>query len=243
MKKLIIATVLIYFSLPAFATETIRFSAEASYPPFVFMNADSKMQGFDIDLANALCSELKAECVFTHQAFDSLIPALKFRRTDAIIGGIDITPERRNKVAFTQPYYKNSALFITMQGKFTQLSALNGKTVGIQNGTTHQKFLQDKHPEMKAIPYDSYQNAILDLKNGRLDAVFGDTAVVNEWIKHNKQLTSIDKPITDPDYFGTGLGIAVRLENTELLNKINAALHKLHQNGTWQNIYQKWFPE
>ncbi len=53
----------------------------------------------------------------------------------------------------------------------------------MENGTTHQKYLQDKHPEVKTVAYDSYQNAIIDLKNGRIDGVFGDTAVVNEWLK------------------------------------------------------------
>ncbi len=58
----------------------------------------------------------------------------------------------------------------------------------MENGTTHQKYLQDKHPEVKTVAYDSYQNAIIDLKNGRIDGVFGDTAVVNEWLKTNPQL-------------------------------------------------------
>ena len=60
------------------------------------------------------------------------------------------------------------------------MAALKGKKVGVQNGTTHQKYLTDKHPEITTVGYDSYQNAILDLKNGRVDAVFGDTAVVND---------------------------------------------------------------
>lgn len=243
MKKLIIAALFASISLSASAADPIRFAAEASYPPFEFMDADNQMQGFDIDLAKALCQEMQTECTFTNQAFDSLIPSLKFRRFDAIISGMDITPERLQQVAFTTPYYDNSALFIAQKGKITDIAALKGKRVGMQNGTTHQKFLQEKHKEINAIPYDSYQNAILDLKNGRLDAVFGDTAVVNEWLKQNDTLAAVGNKITDTNYFGTGLGIAVHQNNSDLLNKLNTALAKLQQNGTYQTIYNKYFQQ
>ena len=237
MKKIIIATVLAGISVSASAAETIRFAAEASYPPFEFMDANNQMQGFDIDLANAICKQMKATCTFTNQSFDSLIPSLKFKRIDAVISGMDITPERQKQVAFTAPYYDNSALFIAEKGKVADIAALKGKRVGMQNGSTHQKYLQEKHPEITPVPYDSYQNAILDLKNGRLDAVFGDTAVVNEWLKQNATLSAVGDKVTDKDYFGTGLGIA------ELLNQFNTALNQLKQDGTYKTIYSKWFQQ
>lgn len=243
MKKIIIATVLAGISVSASAAETIRFAAEASYPPFEFMDANNQMQGFDIDLANAICKQMKATCTFTNQSFDSLIPSLKFKRIDAVISGMDITPERQKQVAFTAPYYDNSALFIAEKGKVADIASLKGKRVGMQNGSTHQKYLQEKHPEITPVPYDSYQNAILDLKNGRLDAVFGDTAVVNEWLKQNATLSAVGDKVTDPNYFGTGLGIAVRQNNAELLNQFNTALNQLKQDGTYKTIYSKWFQQ
>ncbi|MBS0969730.1 arginine ABC transporter substrate-binding protein [Chimaeribacter arupi] len=243
MKNVLFAAVLAGLSLSATAADNIRFATEASYPPFEFMDANNTMQGFDIDLAKALCQEMQANCTFTNQAFDSLIPSLKFRRFDAVISGMDITPERLKQVAFTKPYYDNSALFIAQKGKFADLAALKGKRVGMQNGSTHQKFLTEKHPEITPVPYDSYQNAVLDLKNGRLDAVFGDTAVVNEWLKQNPNLGAVGDKVTDAAYFGTGLGIAVRQQNTELLTKLDAALAKVKQDGTYQTLYQKWFTQ
>ncbi|RTF78915.1 arginine ABC transporter substrate-binding protein, partial [Serratia marcescens] len=180
---------------------------------------------------------------FTNQAFDSLIAALKFKKYDAVISGMDITPERSKQVAFTQPYYANSAIVIAQKGKFSSLADLKGKKLGMENGTTHQKYLTDKHPEITTVPYDSYQNAILDLKNGRVDAVFGDTAVVNEWLKQNDALAAVGAKVTDKDYFGTGLGIAVRQKNTDLQGKFNAALDKIKQDGTYETIYKKWFQQ
>ncbi len=241
MKKIVIAALLASVSLSATAAETIRFATEASYPPFESMDANNKIVGFDVDLANALCKEIDATCTFANQSFDSLIPSLKFRRIDAVMAGMDITPEREKQVLFSTPYYENSALFIGQKGKYASIEALKGKKVGVQNGTTHQKFIMDKHPEITTVPYDSYQNARLDLQNGRIDAVFGDNAVVTEWLKANDKLAAVGDKVTDKDYFGTGLGIAVRQGNTALQEKFNTALEKVKKDGTYDSIYKKWF--
>ncbi|MDF7647947.1 arginine ABC transporter substrate-binding protein [Candidatus Pantoea formicae] len=243
MKKVVLAALLAGLSLSASAAQTLRFATEASYPPFEFVDSDNKIQGFDVDLANALCKEIDATCTFTNQAFDSLIPSLKFRRFDAVMAGMDITPEREKQVLFSKPYYDNSAIFIAQKGKLADVAALKGKRVGVQNGTTHQKYLSDKHSDITVVPYDSYQNAVLDLKNGRIDAVFGDTAVVNEWLKQNANLAPLGEKVTDKDYFGTGLGIAVRQGNTDLQSKFNTALEKIKADGTYKTIYNKWFQQ
>lgn len=243
MKKIVLAALLTGISLSASAADTIRFATEASYPPFEFVDANNQIKGFDVDLANALCKEMNATCTFTNQAFDSLIPSLKFRRFDAVMAGMDITPEREKQVLFSKPYYENSALFIAQKGKVADVAALKGKRVGVQNGTTHQKYLTDKQSDITTVPYDSYQNAILDLKNGRIDAVFGDTAVVNEWLKQNQNLTAVGEKVTDKAYFGTGLGIAVRQNNSALQQKFNAALDKVKADGTYKTIYSKWFQQ
>lgn len=99
----------------------------------------------------------------------------------------------------------------------------------------------DEPAEITTVPYDSYQNAKLDLQNGRIDAVFGDTAVVTEWLKSNPKLAAVGDKVTDKAYFGTGLGIAVRQGNTDLQQKFNAALEKVKKDGTYQTIYNKWF--
>lgn len=228
MKKLMVCALLAGMSATATAAETIRFASSATYPPFESMDSNNQIVGFDMDLAKALCKQMQATCTFTNQAFDSLIPALKFKRYDAVISGMDITPERQKQVTFTQPYYANSAIIIADKGKYKTFADMKGLRVGMENGTTHQKYLQDKHPEIKTVAYDSYQNAILDLKSGRLDGVFGDTAVVNEWLKNNPNLAAVGDHVTDAQYFGTGLGIAVRPENTALLAQLNKALDDIN---------------
>lgn len=243
MKKFVLAALLAGSSLSAIAGPVIRFATEASYPPFEFVDANNKIQGFDVDLANALCREMNATCTFTNQAFDSLIPSLKFRRFDAVMAGMDITPEREKQVLFSNAYYDNSALFIAQKGKIVDVDALKGKRVGVQNGTTHQKYLTEKMSNVNTVSYDSYQNAILDLKNGRIDAVFGDTAVVNEWLKQNANLAPVGEKVTDKSYFGAGLGIAVRQGNTDLQSQFNSALDKVKSDGAYKAIYNKWFQQ
>lgn len=241
MKKVLLATLLAAMTLSAHAAQTLRFATEASYPPFESIDANNKIVGFDVDLADALCKEMDATCTFTNQAFDSLIPGLKFRRFDVVMAGMDITPEREKQVLFTKPYYDNSALFVSQKGKVADIAALKGQKVGVQNGTTHQKFITDKHPEITVVPYDSYQNAKLDLQSGRINSVFGDTAVVTEWLKDNPNLAAVGDKVTDKDYFGTGLGIAVRQGNSELQTQLDTALAKVKADGTYQAIYDKWF--
>ncbi|MBU4684222.1 ABC transporter substrate-binding protein ArtJ [Cedecea davisae] len=243
MKKLLLAAMLATAALNAAAADKISFGSSATYPPFESLDAGNQIVGFDIDLAKALCKQMQADCTFTNHAFDSLIPSLKFRKYDAVISGMDITPERAKQVAFTNPYYANSAVVIAKKGLFKSLDDLKGKRIGMENGTTHQKYLQDKHPEVKTVSYDSYQNAIIDLKNGRIDGVFGDTAVVNEWLKTNPQLGTVGEHVTDPQYFGTGLGIAVRPDNQALLKKLNDALAAIKADGTYQKISNEWFPQ
>ncbi len=289
MKKLVLAALLASFTFGASAAEKINFGVSATYPPFESIGANNEIVGFDIDLAKALCKQMQAECTFTNHAFDSLIPSLKFRKYDAVISGMDITPERSKQVSFTTPYYENSAVviakkdtyktFADLKGKrigmengtthqkyiqdqhpevktvsfttpyyensavviakkdtYKTFADLKGKRIGMENGTTHQKYIQDQHPEVKTVSYDSYQNAFIDLKNGRIDGVFGDTAVVNEWLKTNPQLGVATEKVTDPQYFGTGLGIAVRPDNKALLEKLNNALAAIKADGTYQKI-------
>ena len=241
MKKLVLAALLASFTFGASAAEKINFGVSATYPPFESIGANNEIVGFDIDLAKALCKQMQAECTFTNHAFDSLIPSLKFRKYDAVISGMDITPERSKQVSFTTPYYENSAVVIAKKDTYKTFADLKGKRIGMENGTTHQKYIQDQHPEVKTVSYDSYQNAFIDLKNGRIDGVFGDTAVVTEWLKDNPKLAAVGDKVTDKDYFGTGLGIAVRQGNTELQQKLNTALEKVKKDGTYETIYNKWF--
>lgn len=164
MKKILLASLIGLASFNAAAQQEIKFAMEATYAPFEFMDENNQIQGFDVDLANALCEEMKAKCTFHNQAFDSLIPALKFKRYDAAISAMDITDARLKQVNFSNAYYDNSAAFISIEGKVADQAALEGKRVGVQNGSTHQSYLLEQMTGVTAVPYSSYQDAFIDMK-------------------------------------------------------------------------------
>lgn len=241
MKKILLASLIGLASFNAAAQEEIKFAMEATYAPFEYMNENNQIQGFDVDLANALCEELKAKCTFHNQAFDSLIPALKFKRYDAAISAMDITEARLQQVNFSDAYYDNSAAFISIEGKIADQAALEGKRIGVQNGSTHQSYLLEQLPGVTAVPYSSYQDAFIDMKNGRIDSVFGDTAVVAEWFKKEDNLTYVGEQVTNQEYFGNGFGIAVNKSNPELVAQLNTALAAVKANGEYDKIFNKYF--
>ncbi|ART80902.1 transporter substrate-binding domain-containing protein [Oceanisphaera avium] len=245
MKKTVLAVALCATSLGAAQAEEVKFVTNAAYAPFEFVDENNEMQGFDIDLAKAICEVQELNCSFHNQAFDSLIPSLKFRRYNAAIAAMDITPERAKQVDFSDIYYENSAVFVAPENKFEQLDELQQETVGVQNGTSHQKYIQDKLEAkgMTARPYQSVQDALLDMSNGRINAVFADTAVVGDWLASNSGYAVLGERITDDGYFGTGFGIAVTKGNQVLLEQINQGLSKLKENGTYDNLYQQYFPK
>ena len=229
-------------SANAMAAE-VKFATEATYPPFEFMTDKNEFSGFDVELAQAVCAAAKLTCTFSNQAFDSLIPSLKFRRFDAAIAAMDVTAERAKQVDFTNIYYVNSAVFVAPEGKFSDAAQLKEKSIGVQNGTSHQSYLleQLKGKEIKAVPYASYQNALMDLTSGRVDAVFADTAVAAEWLKSHAGYQMVGQPVTDAKYFGAGFAIAVNKGNKALLDSLNQGLAAIKANGTYQKLYAKYF--
>lgn len=230
-------------SVQSAQAKEIRFAMEATYPPFEFTNEKNEVVGFDVDLANALCDKLGKACSFHIQSFDSLITSLKFRRFDAAISGMDITAEREKQVLFTNPYYDNAAVFVAAKGKFKDIAELKDLKIGIQNGSTHQKYIHDKFPKQKTASYTSVQHAFIDLQNGRVDAVFGDTAVVNAWLPKATGYGTVGAVIKDERYFGRGYGIAVNLHNPELRDELNQALLDVVADGTYDAIYKRWFQQ
>ena len=236
MKKLLLSAMLMGSAFVANAQE-ITFAMEPSYPPFETTNEKGEIIGFDVDVANAICKEIQATCHFKSQAFDALIPGLKSKRFDASISAIDITETRAKQVAFSNAYYDSSASYVALKGKADLASA---KTVGVQNGTTFQQYTAAESKQYNAKAYASLQDAILDLKNGRIDIIFGDTAVLADMISKEAEIQFVGDKVTDKKYFGNGLGIAVNKSSKELLESLNKGLEAVKANGEYQKIYDKW---
>ena len=236
MKKTLLTAILLGASVAASAQE-LTFAMEPSYPPFETTNEKGEIIGFDVDVANAICKEIQATCKFKGEAFDALIPNLKAKRFDASISAIDITDARAKQVLFSDAYYDSTASYVTLKGKATLESA---KNVGVQNGTTFQQYTVAETKQYTTKAYASLQSAILDLKSGRIDMIFGDTAVLADMISKEPEMQFIGEKVANKKYFGNGLGIAMHKLNKELAEQLNKGLAAIKANGEYQKIYDKW---
>ncbi|KRA00071.1 amino acid ABC transporter [Mesorhizobium sp. Root157] len=223
----------------------IKIGTEGAYPPFNSITADGKLVGFDIDIANALCAQMKAECEFVTQDWDGIIPALQAGKFDAIVASMSITEERKKQVAFTNKYYTTPlALAALKDSELTQTdpATMAGKTVGAQASTTQAIYAEDFYAKAGADVklYPTQEEAVQDLVNGRLDAVISDKFVLADWLK-NAADGACCKMIGDVSGTETETGIAVRLDDNALREKLNAAIDAIVANGTYKTIQAKYF--
>lgn len=226
------------------SNQTLRFATEATYPPFEYIDASGQIKGFDIDIINALCQQMKAQCTFSNQSFNSLIPSLQLGKFDALIAALGVTTERQKQVDFTDSYYEPSASFVAPIAKNYTLADIKGKIIGVQQGSTLEKYLHDTYRDTITIKtYASIQDAFLDLQSDRVDVVLTDTPMARVWLKNEntKIYQIVDKPIIDHQYFGVGYSIAVKKNNQELMNDFNKALAQIKANGTYDKIMKAYF--
>lgn len=248
MKKfsLLITVLLLSFNVAAKEWKNIRIGVEGAYPPFSQTEADGSVTGFDIDIANALCEQMNAKCTLVKQDWDGIIPALMSRKFDAIIATMDITEERKKKVAFTDKYQHIPARFVALKGteyKSTD-DFMKGKNIGVQRATTMDLYISDNYPSAKIKRYGSADEAYLDLKASRLDYVMADSAAISDGLlakDGGDKFEFVGPKLNDPKWFGEGAGIAIRKKDKDLAAQFNAALKEIRANGVYKKIQDKYF--
>ena len=227
--------------------KTLRIGTEGAYPPFNNLTADGQLVGFDIDIAKALCDEMKVKCTFVAQDWDGIIPALQAGKFDAIVASMSITPERKEKVDFSNKYYNTpSAIAVPKDStlKGVTKADLAGKTVGVATTTTHFNYASKTFTDSTVKGYPSSPEEQADLANGRLDAIEDDIVVLSHWLAtpDGACCKILGTPSPQPvEIFGPGAGIAVRKGETDLVNKLNAAIDAIRANGKYKEINDKYF--
>ena len=178
------AAVIALFSTNAMADgEKIVIGTEGAYPPFNNLESDGSLTGFDIDIAKALCEEMKAECTFVTQDWDGIIPALIAKKFDAIVASMSITEERKQQVDFSKKYYNTPPAIIVPKDsdiKEATPEALAGKTLGAQGSTTHSNYAEAHMKDSEVKLYPTAEEYKLDLGNGRIAAAIDDVVVLSE---------------------------------------------------------------
>jgi len=250
MKKIVLlgALALTAFSALVQAEDKpLRIGIEAAYPPFAYKTPDGNITGFDYDIGNALCEEMKVKCQWIEQEFDGLIPALKVRKFDAILSSMSITDERKRSVDFTGKYYATPARLAMKAGtQYSDVADLKGKKVGVQRSSIYDRYATDVFAPAGAeiVRYSSQNEIFLDLASGRLDATLADVVNIDDgFLKTDagKGFALVGPDFTDKKYFGEGQGIAVRKGDKALADKISAAILAIRANGKYQEVQDKYF--
>ncbi len=227
-------------------TKTIKLAAEFVYPPFNYID-NGKFAGFDVDIGNALCEHMKIKCEWVSQDWDGIIPGLMARKYDAIISSMSITEARKKIIAFSQKYYNSPAHFMAVKGSgITDVSpeALKGKTIAVQGSTNQLAYLEAYYQNSTIKTYQTTDDGAVDLAAGRVDFAFSDKILFNEWLKTPAAggcCELVGPDIFDPSTLGVGKGVAVRQEDTALLEKFDKAITEILKDGTYKRINDKYF--
>lgn len=220
--------------------KTYVVGTEAGYAPYEYLNDKGQIVGFDIDLINYICEQAGIKCEVKNQNFDALVPNLMYRKIDIAIAAMNITEERAKQVAFSNEYLPAAPYryLVLKNSSYNDVSEL--KAVGYQNGTLAGKYLQEKTKGVRAVGYDNYDTALLDLKAGRVNALLADGQVVEKFAENNPDSYTLLPQLVNDPILGQGLAIAVNKNNTELLNKLNAALAKAQESGFIEQLKTKY---
>ena len=241
IKQLLSALVLSAVALASNAgniPDPLRIATEGAYPPFNGVDANGKLIGFDVDIAMALCEEMKANCELVAQDWDGIIPALVANKYDAIIASMSITDERKKTIDFTNKYYSNYLAIIGEKGKIAGTNDLAGKVVGAQRSTLASQWAEDNLMGKADVKlYDTQTAAYADLSAGRLDAMVSDIYPAMDWLKDHSgyQLSGDAIDINDQ------IGIGIRQGESDLKAAFNKAIDAIRTNGTYAKINAKYF--
>ncbi|QEN84942.1 transporter substrate-binding domain-containing protein [Labrys sp. KNU-23] len=212
---------------------------EGGFPPYNMTTADGTVQGFDVDIGNAICQLIHAQCTFVTNEWSGIIPALLSKKFDVILGAMGITEERKKRVIFSDPYGITYSEFGVVAGKEFAITpqTMATKVIGVQQGTTNAAYLEKTYPGAQIRRYPSIDALISDLKAGRIDIVLG---LEEKFTKEGDapKLVTIGEGVQVSE----GIGIAFRPEDTALRDEFNAALKTLRADGTWATLQKKWAP-
>ncbi len=248
-KSFVFATVLAAVLCGGIArAETVKVSwAAEPYPPFTAPDSAGQWEGWEVDFMKAICTKASLECVITPVAWDGIIPALTSKKIDLIISSMTITDERLKTIDFSDKYYDARGAIVGPKDQKLDATpdGLKGKILGLQTASIHLRYAQ-KHfansvSEIKE--YQTLDEAQQDLAAGRVDAIQADSFALNSFLKSPaggccelKGYVAKDEAV-----LGHGIGVGLRKGETDLRNKINAAIKGIRADGTYDTITKKYF--
>ena len=231
----------------AAAPAELKVAIDPTYEPFTFKTADGQPTGFDVDIANALCEQIKRKCVFVEQVWDSMIPGLNAKKYDVIISSMSITDDRMKEVDFTDKYYNTPSRLVLKKGiKFTDAASIKGKKIGVLKGSTQEKYAMGELKTAGVVvnSYEAQDQVYLDIKSGRLDGTVADYMEVTGGFlskPEGAKYELVGADLKDPKYFGYGAGIALRKGEDALKAELNGAIKAIRSADTYKTLNDKYF--
>lgn len=231
------------FTTTSTMAKDLKVAVNATFPPFEFVNAQTKeLTGFEMDLMKAMAKKAGHTVTFQNMGFDGIIPAILSGSVDVGASGFSITDERKKKVLFVDPFYESGLTILVSKksaGSIKGFADLKGKKVAVQIGTTAATKAKEI-PDAKITTFNHAGEAILELANGGVDAIINDKPVTDYILtqqpKVAKETVHLPELLTaDP------MGMAVSKENAALQQELNKALADLKKDGTYDQLYKKWF--
>ena len=222
---------------------TLTFCTDATYPPEEFYEG-TKLVGSDIDIGTEVARRIGMTAKFQNTGFDGIIAALMAKKCDAIISGMNDTPERRKQVAFVDYISVGQSLMVKKGNPkgIKSLASLSGKSVSVEVGTTNKAFLDQTtaslkkkgKPEIKVFTFPKDTDAANALKTGRVDAYYGDAPVVAYYIQRDKSFAFAGSPVNP-----IPVGMAFR-KGDALIGKVRRQVKAMYADGKMASILAKW---
>ena len=250
-KKTILTVLASLFIIGNVSAEKIKIGTEGAYPPWNSKDASGNLIGFEVELAQELCTIMKYECTIVEQDWDGMIPALVMRKFDAIMAGMSITAERQKTITFSQGYADEVASLAVMKGSSlegmdtpeginlslggsdvkkalkTLTGALAGKTVCTQTGTIHQNFLESGDVGSVNIrTYKTQDEVNLDLTSGRCDVALAAAVAFTDYADKSGKPVVLVGPTFSGGAFGNGVGVGIRQASDSAIGKRDAKILK-----------------
>ena len=242
--KKILAAVLALAMLCCFAgcgakeDNVLTMGTNAAFPPYEFVDDDGNIVGIDAEIAAAIAEKLGMELEIKDMEFDSLITACAGGSVDVVLAGMTVTDERKESVNFSDSYATGIQVIIVKDdSEIATVDDLEGKTIGVQAGTTGDIYCTDDYGQDYVKQYNNGALAVAALNNDQVDCVIIDNEPAKNFVAANEGLKILDTEYVTEDY-----AIAIAKENTELLEKINTAMAELKADGTIDKIVNKYIP-
>lgn len=215
-------------------------STNAAFPPYEMTTDNGGFAGIDVEIAQAIADKLGLELVIDDMDFDSALLAVQQGKSDIVMAGVSVTPDRQKVMEFSTSYATGIQVVIVKEGSDVTMDNLGEKMIGTQRGTTGYIYASDTpenggYGEDHVIAYDNGASAVQALMNGQVDCVIIDKAPAQEYVKANSGLTLLDGSWVEEQY-----AIGIDKGNTKLLEDVNKALAELTADGTIQKIIDKY---